>query len=126
MNSPKKELGWRMAAVLVWVVLTILIQPSTRAQTTGVEELLDQSYHAMYDLRFDEALRKADAAKPAAPDDPLPGMAQACAILFREFDRLHILNSEMFSSDEKFAARSAQAWDPSSRKQFENALSGAE
>jgi hypothetical protein len=126
MNSPKKELGWRAAAVLVSAALTILIPPSTKAQTPGVEELLDQSYHAMYNLQFDEALHKAEAAKGVAPDDPLPWMTQACAILFREFDRLHILNSEMFSSDEKFAARSAQAWRPSSRKQFEDALSGAE
>ena len=77
MNSPKKELGWRAAAVLAWAVLTIFVQPSAKAQNAGVEELLDQSYHAMYDLRFDEALHKAEAAKAAAPDDPLPWMTQA-------------------------------------------------
>jgi hypothetical protein len=91
-----------------------------------VEEALDQSYHAMYNLQFDEALKKAASAKALAPDDPLPWMTQACAVLFREFDRLHILNSEMFASDEKFASRSAHAWDTASRKEFDEALDGAE
>lgn len=126
MNNPKKKPGRRAAAVLAWSVVILLARPSGRAQSANVEELLDQSYHAMYNLQFDEALNKAEAAKAAAKDDPLPWMTQSCAILFREFDRLHILNSEMFSSDEKFASRSAQAWDPSSRKEFEEALDGAE
>src|SRR5215831_9878208 len=126
MHSPKKELGWRAAAVLAWGVATLLIRPSATAQSVSVEDLLDQSYRAMYNLQFDEALSQAEAAKTAAKGDPLPWMTEACAILFREFDRLHILNSEMFSSDEKFAARSAQAWEPASRKQFEQALEGAE
>jgi hypothetical protein len=126
MLSPKTKPGWRTTAVLAWGVVSLLIQPSARAQSVSVEDLLNQSYHAMYNLQFDEALNQAEAAKAAAKDDPLPWMTQACAILFREFDRLHILNSEMFSSDEKFAARSAQAWDTSSRKQFDQALEGAE
>jgi hypothetical protein len=112
--------------VLACAVMTFLARPPARAQNAKVEDLLDQSYHAMYNLQFDEALSKAEAAKAVAPDDPLPWMTQASALLFREFDRLHILNSEMFSSDEKFASRSAQTWDPSARKEFEQALDGAE
>lgn len=91
-----------------------------------VEECLDASYHSMYNLQFDQALKKAAEAKALAKDDPLPWMTEASALLFREFDRLHILTSEMFTSDEKFAARGAQNWDAASRKQFEDAINAAE
>src|SRR5260370_40567178 len=67
-----------------------------------------------------------EKGKLTAKDDPLPWMGQGCAILFREFERLHLLRSEMFTSDERFAARSAQSWKPESRKQLEDALVGAE
>jgi hypothetical protein len=93
---------------------------AARAQT--VEQCLDRSYHEMYNLQFDEALKDANQAKTIDKNDPLPWMTQASALLFREFDRLHILNSEMFTSDEKFAARSAHSWDGNSKKEFEEAL----
>lgn len=92
----------------------------------SVEDSLDQSYHAMYNLNFGEALKTADAAKTIDKDDPLPWMAQACAILFREFERLNILTSELFVSDDKFNARTAQAWNPDAKKQFDAAVNGAE
>src|SRR5262245_28506047 len=117
MNRPKKKRGPQVAAMLAWALVGLLACSYAQAQNSSVEDLLDLSYHAMYNLQFDEALNKAEAAKAVAKDDPLPWMTQACAVLFREFDRLHILNSEMFSSDEKFASRSAQNWNPSSRKE---------
>jgi tetratricopeptide (TPR) repeat protein len=119
-GKPVYRVAWVLGLALVASVLSV----PARAQR--VEEALDQSYNAMYNLQFDEALRRIEEAKTLAPDDPLPWMAQACAVLFREFDRLHILNSEMFASDEKFASRSAHAWDAASRKQFDAALDGAE
>ena len=60
--------------------------PTIYAQTQNLDVLLDQSYNAMYNLRFDEALRLAESAKRMANDDPVPWMAQACAVLFREFE----------------------------------------
>jgi hypothetical protein len=111
---------WLLLAAIVYA----LVPASLTAQT--VEECLDASYQAMYNLQFDQALKKANEAKTLAPDDPLPWMAEASAILFREFDRLHILSSEMFTSDEKFASRDAQHWDAKSKQQFEQALNTAE
>ena len=96
------------------------------AQTQSLDTLLDQSYNAMYNLQFEEALRLADAAKRVANDDPVPWMAQACAVLFREFDHMHILRSELFAADDKFIDGPAFTWDPQRRKDFDLALSGAE
>ena len=96
------------------------------AQPQNIESILDQSYRAMYNLQFDEALRQTEAAKKFALDDPVPWMAEACAILFREFDRLHILRSELFGSDDRFSDGPALNWNPQNRAAFDTALSGAE
>lgn len=92
----------------------------------NVDAILDQSYRAMYNLQFDEALRQTEFAKKITLDDPVPAMAQACAILFREFDRLHILRSELFGADDKFSDGPALAWQPQNRIAFDNALSASE
>jgi len=104
---------------------------STKAQSPAVHApdvdiLLGEAYRAMYNLNFDLAFQKANAAKAVAKDDPLPWVAEACAALFREFDRFHILRSELFASDDNFDARDAHVWDPAHRLEFENALNGAE
>jgi hypothetical protein len=118
----------RRAHCRAWVLFSAMAASlfSACAPAQSVDEALDQSYRAMYNLQFDEALKKADQAKTIDKSDPLPWMAEASAVLFREFDRLHILNSEMFTSDEKFAARSAQSWDAPSKNQFEDALDSAD
>ena len=99
---------------------------ATISRIPDVAAILDDSFHAMYNLQFDEALRKAEQAKAADKNDPIPWVAQASAILFREFDRLHILRSEMFASESAFSNRPAYSWIPASKKQFEDALAGAE
>lgn len=96
------------------------------ARGPDVDSMLDESYSAMYNLQFDEALRKTEAAKKLALDDPVPWMAAACAILFREFDRLHILRSELFGSDDSFADGPPLKWNPQNRIAFDSALSGTE
>jgi len=105
----------------------VVAQPSSPShQVVSVEGMLDSSFHAMYNLQFDQAFQKAEQAKALSKDDPLPWVAQACAVLFREFDRLHILRSEMFSSDDSFDARPAYSWLPDAKKQFDDALDHAE
>ena len=99
---------------------------SVSAQTQNLDSILDQSYASMYNLRFDDALRQTKAAKAMATDDPVPWVAEACAVLFREFDRMHILRSELFSSDNAFIDGPAIPWNPQSRKDFDIALTGAE
>jgi hypothetical protein len=92
----------------------------------AAEALLDQSYRAMYNLNFDQAFHAAEEAKAADKNDPLPWVAEACAGLFRELDRFHILRSELFASDDKFDAREPHTWDPVHKQQFEAALNGAQ
>jgi hypothetical protein len=91
-----------------------------------MDAALEQGYHDMYNLQFDEALRRTEAAKALDKSDPVPWMAQACAILFREFDHMHILRSELFSNDNAFADGAAIPWNAQDRVAFESAASGAE
>jgi len=96
------------------------------SQSHDVDAALDQSYRSMYNLQFDQALRQTEAAKLLAKDDPVPWMAEACAVLFREFDRMHVLRSELFSGDDRFIDGPPIPWDPQSKIAFENALNGGE
>lgn len=118
-----------LAIVLALFALTAA--GSAAAQTISapaqdIDGILDQSYRAMYNLQFDEALRQAELAKKLTLDDPVPWMAQGCAVLFREFDRLHILRSELFGSDDRFADGPPLSWNPQSKAAFDAALNGAE
>ncbi|HEX7287442.1 MAG TPA: hypothetical protein VF532_14745 [Candidatus Angelobacter sp.] len=118
---------WKAVACLLGALLLSAAGNGQDAVMTGTVELaLDHAYQAMYNLNFDLAFREADTAKAADREDPMPWVAQACALLFREFERLHILRSELFSSDDKFDGRAAHAWDPPSRQEFENALAQGE
>lgn len=114
-------------AVAVALLSTVMTgQNLSPAPLPSVEKMLDQGFRAMYNLQFDEALSKLEAAKSLSKDDPLPWVAQSSAVLFREFTRLKILRSEMFISDENFDARPAEKWDPAGKKQFDDTLAGAE
>lgn len=120
------KFGWRSRISALVMGGALFFCASARAQS--VDALLDQSFQAMYNLKFDEALQKIEQARALDKDrnDPMPWVAQASAVLFREFDRLHILRSEMFASDDAFDARPASVWVAENHSQFEAALEGAE
>lgn len=98
----------------------------TISQAPSLDNLLSQAYRAMYNLQFEDAFHQAERAKAVAPQSPLPWVAEGCAVLFREFDRLHILRSETFTSDDTFSSRPAYQWQPAAKAQFEAALNRAE
>jgi hypothetical protein len=121
----------KTAALLTIAMMALVSGASAQVQqlaskAPSVEDKLAQSYHAMYDLKFQEAFKAADEAKAVAQNDPLPYVAQAWVVFFRELDRLHILRSEIFATDDNFNAREAFAWDAANRKSFDAALDRAE
>jgi len=96
------------------------------AKTASVEDKLAQSYSATYNLKFQEAFKAADEARTLAQDDPLPFIAQAWAVFYRELDRLHVIRSEMFTKDDTFNNRTSYAWDAANKSAFDAALERAE
>jgi hypothetical protein len=125
--------GSRRKAFSLFIIALLALVPGAPAQTRmmaakgpSVDDKLSQTYHAMFDLKFQEAFKAADEAKAMAQDDPLPFVAQAWVAFFRELDRLHALRSEVFTTDNGFNARESYAWDAVDKKIFDSALERAE
>jgi len=75
---------------------------------------LDLGYRHMYNLQFADAHQTFGDWKKAHPEDPLGPVSDGAAYLFAEFDRLHILQSELFVEDGKFLASEKQTPIPRS------------
>ncbi len=76
----------------------------------------------MYNLNFPEAHRTFEAWKQQHPDDPMGPVSNAAAYLFSEFDRLHILEVELFTDNTKFLNREQPRPDPNVKDSFESEL----
>jgi hypothetical protein len=126
LGNPLKTAAFSTIAMLALVAAAPAQLQQVASKSPTVEDKLAQSYHAMYDLEFQEAFKAADEAKAVAQDDPLPYVAQAWVAFFRELDRLHALRSEVFTTDDNFNAREAFAWDANNRKTFDAGLDRAE
>jgi hypothetical protein len=83
---------------------------------------LDQGYRHMYNLEFSDAHKTFQAYMQSRPDDPLGGTSDAAAYLFAEFDRLGVLQAELFVDNEKFKGRERPAPDPVTRENFNGAI----
>lgn len=85
--------------------------------------LLDQGYRSMYNLQFEEAHRVFREWEAAHPSDPMGPVSEAAAYLYAEFDRLHVLESEFFTQDDRFLSRQRSLVpDPAAKRDFEAAL----
>ena len=83
---------------------------------------LDSGFHSMYDLDFAGAQQRFSAYQHDNPDDPMGSVSEAAELLFSEFDRLGVLQSQMFVKDAGFGARSKLVPDPAVQAQFETAI----
>jgi len=83
---------------------------------------LEAGYRQMYNLDFDGAHATFKAWEAGHPDDAVGPMSNAAAYLFSEFNRLHILESELFTDNEKFANRKKPVPDPQARAAFDHEL----
>jgi hypothetical protein len=94
------------------------------AASFGVPQttLLDAGYRHMYNLEFDEAHLAFQEWQRMHPDDPMGPASAAAAYLFSEFDRLHILQSELFVHNDNFLKREAPVPDAAIKVKFEEAL----
>jgi hypothetical protein len=105
-----------------YLAVLAMLAASASAEPTS----LDRAFQAMYNLDFVAARAEVAAYKSARPDDPIGPVADASALLFSEFARLRILQTELFASDERFDAHKQQAPDPKLKQEFERCLDRAE
>jgi hypothetical protein len=93
---------------------TVMI--ASAAQTTSPE--LARGYNNMYNLDFVAAHNDFKTFMAIHPEDPLGPVSDAAAFLFTEFDRLGILDIELFADDDRLDNRTRPAPNPQLRATF--------
>ncbi len=87
---------------------------------------LDEGYFDMYNLDFAGAHQVFAGWSAAHADDPLGPASDAAAYLFSEFDRLGVLDVELFADEDRFTGRGKTEADPKVREAFEQRVSQAD
>src|SRR6266702_847598 len=81
---------------------------------------LDLGYADLYNLDFSAAHAQFATWIQAHPEDPLGTASDAAAYLFGEFDRLSIIDVQLFADQSRFDSRHKLTPDPAVRKAFED------
>jgi len=86
---------------------------------------LEAGFHQMYNLDFPAAHKTFENWEALHPDDPLGAASNAAAYIFGEFDRLHILEFDLFADGHRTANFNNLSPDPGIRLAFEGELAKA-
>lgn len=101
--------------------------PALSAQPTPLSgSPLNDGYHDLYNLDFDGAHRHFQQWMTLHPEDPMGPAADAAAWLFSEFNRLHIIDVELFADQDRFDSRQRLTPDPGVRKNFDDRAAQAD
>jgi hypothetical protein len=101
-------------------LLIFLFPFSLSAATPLGNTPLDAGYHDMYNLQFLAAHAKFQQWMHDHPEDPMGPISDAAAWLFGEFDRLHIIDVQLFADQSRFDSRQRLTPDPTVRKNFDD------
>jgi hypothetical protein len=113
----------RLLAVITVTLLT-LGTPAVAAVGLG-NTGLDEGYRDMYNLQFNDAHKRFADWMTAHPEDPMGPVSDAAAWLFGEFERLHVIDVQLFANQDRFDNRSKLVPDDKVRKSFEDRLNQA-
>jgi hypothetical protein len=103
----------------------LLNQPVAQAAIDSIAanlqgNALDLGYRDMYNLDFTGAHAEFARWIDGHPADPLGPASDAAAYLFSEFDRLGVIDVQLFADDGRFDSRSKLTPDPAVRRAFES------
>ena len=87
---------------------------------------LDRGFHLLYNLDFSGAHAVFVTYEQNHPEDPLGPTSDAAGLLFSEFHRLGVLESQFFENDKKFDNRPKLNPDPAVRSRFDAAIQKAQ
>ncbi|MBT9329995.1 hypothetical protein [Paracidobacterium acidisoli] len=110
----------KLRVLLCLLLLSLIAVPHSAEGEDGGQ--IRQAFGRMYDLDFAGAHRDIDAWQKVHPEDPMGPAAHAAAFLFTEFDRLGILETQLFTDDDRFEHRKKPSPDPEIEKQFQQAV----
>jgi hypothetical protein len=105
-------------------LVLVLSKALFAAPLTGTP--LNDGYYALYNLDFAAAHAHFQQWMTAHPDDCLGSASDAAAYLFTEFDRLGVLDIELFADDTRFTSRTRPAIDPVLKQGFSDRIAQAE
>jgi hypothetical protein len=106
-----------MVATLKYLLTALLFLSVCDARAIAPTEI-EQGFQSMYNLDFQTAQQDFSTWERTHPEDPLGPVSQAAGLLFSEFARLDILESQLFTNDKLFEARAKPTPDPKVRQQF--------
>ena len=101
--------------------LLVCLTMSVAAAADAPQDL-NAGYRQMYNLNFAGAHQTFDRWQQEHPEDPLGPVSDAAAYLFAEFDRLKILEFDLFTVDSKYESRPKLTPDPNIKAAFEQSL----
>jgi hypothetical protein len=99
------------------IFLTLLLILTTRARAATTE--LDQGYNNLYNANFTAAHINFRNWIQTHPEDPVGPVSDAAAFLFDEFNRLGVLDIELFADDDRFTSRKRPTPNPEMRTNFD-------
>lgn len=105
-------------ALIPVLLLLLIAAPVANASIPLTGTPLDDGYHAMYNLDFAKAHEDFHTWMSQHPEDPLGPASDAAAYIFNEFDRLGVLDIELFADDDRFESRKPPSVDPAMKQGF--------
>jgi hypothetical protein len=105
----------------------VVFSQSLWAQSQSVEtpQMLDEGFHEMYNLHFQEAHSIFAKYMIEHPEDPMGPVSDAAAYLFSEFHRTGVLDMQLFTNDTNYLQHKTVP-DPEIKKGFDAALDKAD
>lgn len=92
---------------------------------TAPASLLDRGYSDLYNLDFSGAQEDFVAWETLHPGNAVGPVSEAAGLLFSEFHRLGVLESQFYENNDAFVARKKLSADPAAREQFQEAIERA-
>jgi hypothetical protein len=108
--------------VPAFLLLFLLASPLFAVDTNLIGTPLNDGYHALYNLDFAAAHTHFNQWITAHPEDCLGSASDAAAYIFTEFDRLGVLDIELFADDGRFTSRTRPAVDPALKHGFNDRI----
>lgn len=119
-SIPRSRTGSRRTSTFLLLILLLLASaPAFAFSTLLTGSALDKGYYDMYNLDFPAAHREFQQWMSDHPEDPMGPASDAAAWLFGEFERLHIIDVQLFADQSRFDNRQRLTPDPTVRKSFD-------
>jgi hypothetical protein len=124
--TPPQPAPLRRAPYQIFLLIFLLTSPLFAFDTRLSGTPLNDGYYALYNLDFAAAHSHFQQWMSAHPEDCLGSASDAAAYIFTEFDRLGVLDIELFSDDNRFTSRTRPPIDPVLKQGFYDRIAQSE